>query len=437
METLAENFGQPDLSIETFKRSITYAEYSRSQESPNDNLRCYYYKIGEVNGVTWTCPPGYFCLTQETASNPKVRCPKGFLCPENTQQPTYCCKGWYCPDPTEARPCPEGHWCPRGSVKPQRCFGLKCPERTAAAPKYGIFLVFLLFFIVIAILFAIKDRNRKIRNAKYNNLLQNIMDEKEDRPEAVSINRKKYDIQFENLGLVLPSKVEIMRGVTGEFKSGRTCCIMGPSGAGKTTFVNLLTDKVKRTSGEVRINGKKESLMKYKKLIGFVPQEDIMLRELTVQDILLHSAKMRLPSSWTNDQKKEKVLEIIHFLELDHVMNNVIGNEEERGISGGQRKRVNIGMELVADPNILFLDEPTSGLDSSTAFEVCSLLSEIAKKQNMTIVAVVHSPSAQAFSQFDDILLLGKGGRTVYFGPVEQAHEYFERIGFPCPPNEK
>lgn len=76
-------------------------------------------------------------------------------------------------------------------------------------------------------------------------------------------------------------------------------------------------------------------------------------------------------------------------------------------------------------------------MDSSTAFEVCSLLSEIAKKQNMTIVAVVHSPSAQAFRQFDDILLLGKGGRTVYFGPVAKAHEYFERIGFPCPPEEK
>ncbi|OUM66640.1 hypothetical protein PIROE2DRAFT_68925 [Piromyces sp. E2] len=439
MENLAENIGQPDLSISAFTKAISYEEYPESKKSPNNVLRCHYYKIGSVNGVTWTCPAGYFCLTKETPENPKVKCPPGFLCPENSQQPTYCCKGWYCPNSTIAIPCPKGYWCPRGSVEKQSCFGFsssQCPERTAQAPKYGLFLIFIGFFVIISILFAIKNKKRKIRNAKYNNLLQNIMNQREDRPEAVTINRKKYDIQFENLGLVLPSKVEIMRGVTGEFKSGRTCCIMGPSGAGKTTFVNLLTDKVKRTSGEVRINGKKESLKKYKKLIGFVPQEDIMLRELTVQDILLHSAKMRLPSSWTNAQKKEKVLEIIHFLELDHVMNSIIGNEEERGISGGQRKRVNIGMELVADPNILFLDEPTSGLDSSTAFEVCSLLSEIAKKQNMTIVAVVHSPSAQAFRQFDDILLLGKGGRTVYFGPVAKAHEYFERIGFPCPPEE-
>jgi len=117
-------------------------------------------------------------------------------------------------------------------------------------------------------------------------------------------------------------------------------------------------------------------------------------------------------------------------------MDSPIGNEEQRGVSGGQRKRVNIGMELVADPHILFLDEPTSGLDSSTAYEVCSLLSEIARKQNMTIVSVIHSPSIQAFRQFDDLLLLGKGGRVVYFGPVDKATQYFERIGFPCPPND-
>jgi len=76
-------------------------------------------------------------------------------------------------------------------------------------------------------------------------------------------------------------------------------------------------------------------------------------------------------------------------------------------------------------------------LDSSTAYEVCSLLSEIARKQNMTIVSVIHSPSIQAFRQFDDLLLLGKGGRVVYFGPVDKATQYFERIGFPCPPNDK
>jgi len=427
------NYGND--TITTPGTIVVYEEYEKSAESANRKNICKYFKIASQDGKQlWNCPAGYFC---STADSPKVPCPKGFLCPENSQQPAYCCEGWYCPDSTYAEPCPEGNWCPLGTVKPKKCFGLglsKCPERTVKAPKYGIFIVFIVFFVVVALLFAIKNRVLKMKYTEYNNLLQHYMKEKEH-PKAVAIDHQKFDIKFENLGKVLPNKTTIMKGVSGKFKAGRTCAIMGPSGAGKTTIVNLITEKVKRTSGEIYINGKKDSLKKYKKLIGFVPQEDVMLRELTVQDILLHSAKMRLPVSWTNEQKKAKVLEVIHFLELDNVMDSIIGNEEERGISGGQRKRVNIGMELVADPNILFLDEPTSGLDSSTSYEVCSLLSEIAQKQNMTIVSIIHSPSAQAFEQFDDLLLLGKGGRTVYFGPVAEAKDYFARIGFPCPEN--
>lgn len=95
-----------------------------------------------------------------------------------------------------------------------------------------------------------------------------------------------------------------------------------------------------------------------------------MLRELTVRDILVHSARMRLPKEWSYHQVKDKVIEIINFLDMSHVANTIIGDETTRGISGGQRKRVNIGMELVAEPSVLFLDEPTSGLDSSTSFEV-------------------------------------------------------------------
>ncbi|KND03224.1 uncharacterized protein SPPG_09010 [Spizellomyces punctatus DAOM BR117] len=249
-------------------------------------------------------------------------------------------------------------------------------------------------------------------------------------PPAKSDEHKRFEIEFENLGFTLPTGVEIMRGVTGDLKPGRLCAVMGPSGAGKTTFVSLLTNKAKRTSGTIRINGIEEELSKYRKLIGFVPQEDVMLRELTVRDILMHSALMRLPVEWSNKRKKDLVLETISFLGLDHIMDNVIGNEEERGISGGQRKRVNIGMELVAAPSVLFLDEPTSGLDSATSFEVCSLLHTIAREQFMTIAAVVHSPSPAAFNQFDDLLLLGKGGRIIYFGHRAEAIKYFERIGF-------
>ncbi len=228
------------------------------------------------------------------------------------------------------------------------------------------------------------------------------------------------------------------------YGSFRVEIITAECSAGKTTFVTLLTGKVERTSGNVKLNGVPDELSKYGKLIGYVPQvilnltpqEDIMIRELTVRDILMHSARMRLPRSWSYGMVKEKVNEIITFLGMSHVTNSIIGNEEERGVSGGQRKRVNIGMELCAEPSVLFLDEPTSGLDSSTAFDVCSNLRQIAIQQGLTIAAVIHSPSPATFRQFDDFLLLGKGGRVVYMGPREGALGYFEAIGFTCPPVE-
>jgi ABC-type multidrug transport system ATPase subunit len=211
---------------------------------------------------------------------------------------------------------------------------------------------------------------------------------------------------------------------------------MGPSGAGKTTFVTLLTGKVKKTNGSVLINGKTDELSKYSKLIGYVPQEDIMIRELTVRDVLMHSARMRLPRDWDYQKVKSKVIEIISFLGMSHVAGTIIGDEVTRGISGGQRKRVNIGMELVAEPSVLFLDEPTSGLDSSTAYEVCANLRNIAEQQGLTVGAVIHSPSPATFRQFHDFLLLGKGGQVVYMGPREDCVAYFESIGFSLPPDD-
>ncbi|KAG0225854.1 hypothetical protein BGW41_004484 [Actinomortierella wolfii] len=244
---------------------------------------------------------------------------------------------------------------------------------------------------------------------------------------------RTFDIEFERLSLTLSNGTSILQNVSGSLRSGRTCAIMGPSGSGKTTLINLLTSKVTKDEGRILINGVEEDLQYYRKLIGFVPQDDVMMRELTVHDILLHSAYMRLPSSMSRSQMTEKVLEIIDFLGLNSVMNSVVGDAERRGISGGQRKRVNIGMELVADPSLLFLDEPTSGLDSATSADVCRLLRSVAHRKGLTVAAVIHSPSPLAFDQFDDLLLLGHGGRVVYHGKRTEAEKYFAAIGFPVP----
>ncbi|KAI9100561.1 hypothetical protein DFS34DRAFT_592447 [Phlyctochytrium arcticum] len=437
--------------------------------------------------ANWTCPAGNFCLAPSITSGANrstaALCTAGFFCPESTYQPNYCCAGFYCPTPAQIFACPSGSWCPVGSIAPVSCMGLAwCPEGSGSVQRFVVLGIIIVIILLGSILFSCRKRSVAKRNLKYRNRLaasaegrdekksthhleggskvpymndtllvlghDDDMDAEDDEhdpanvpdfvgnasaPPARSDVQRTFDIEFENLCLTLANGVEIMYGVTGSLKSGRLCAVMGPSGAGKTTFISLLTNKARRTAGSVRINGHAEELSKYRKLIGFVPQEDVMLRELTVRDILMHSALMRLPTDWTEKRKKELVLETISFLGLDHIMDNAIGSEEERGISGGQRKRVNIGMELVAAPSVLFLDEPTSGLDSATSFEVCSLLHTIAREQCMTIAAVVHSPSPAAFDQFDDLLLLGKGGRTIYFGPRNEAVKYFDRIGFLMP----
>ncbi|RKP05905.1 hypothetical protein THASP1DRAFT_19180 [Thamnocephalis sphaerospora] len=405
-----------------------------SQESTNCTYLSTPQQADNPGGETWNCPAGSFCMTKSHME----LCPPGFMCPANTAQPFYCCSGHYCPTPGDVRICPEGKFCPLGSTDVQGChFLARCPAGTGSVSRFGVAALFLGMMLVVVVFFAVKNRLDSLKRSKYQHLLQfGYADSDESAKTEMTQVERTFDISFQDLGLTLTNGIKIMSGVTGQLSSGRCCAILGPSGAGKTTFVSLLTGKAKKTSGTIMLNGVEEPLSKYQKLIGFVPQEDVMMRELTVRDILIHSALMRLPKDLPLHAKKKKVLETITYLELGHVMDSAIGDESKRGISGGQRKRVNIGMELVANPSVLFLDEPTSGLDSATSYEVCALLRNIAHRQRLTVAAVIHSPSPQAFNQFDDLLVLGKGGRVVYLGPRDQALDYFHRIGFTCPPED-
>ncbi len=184
---------------------------------------------------------------------------------------------------------------------------------------------------------------------------------------------------------------------------------MGPSGAGKTTFLTTLAGKAPHgiTTGRVLINGKESSISQFKQIVGFVPQEDVMHRNLTVKENLQLSADMRLPRSTSAEGRARMVNDVVELLQLTDVRHTAIGDEEERGVSGGQRKRVNIGIEMVADPTVLFLDEPTSGLDSASSKAVCGALRHIADL-GLTVVCVIHQPRYEIFKMFHDVLLLGK-----------------------------
>lgn len=251
------------------------------------------------------------------------------------------------------------------------------------------------------------------------------------------------DIRFEELGLQIhgsqfgeEGKV-VLDGVTGEFLAGRMVAIMGPSGAGKTTFMNVLCGKATygKMRGKIYINGEEGDIKNYKSVMGFVPQDDIVHESLTVSEQIKFSAELRNPSSTSLTRCGLIAEDVLNVMQIDHIQNSIVGGQETRGISGGQRKRVNIGLEMAACPTVLFLDEPTSGLDSTSSLSVVHSLKKMAQL-GLTSVMVIHQPRYSLFTLFDDVLLLGKGGRTVYLGPSTNAKEYFESIGFEMPKDE-
>jgi len=245
------------------------------------------------------------------------------------------------------------------------------------------------------------------------------------------------NIEFHDLSLELPSGKRVLEGVTGKFQAGRMCAIMGPSGAGKTTFMNVLCGKATygKMGGSIHINGQEANVASLKSVMGFVPQDDIVHQELTVREQIQFSAKLRGRVGLSEGRIERITEDVLNVMQIDHVQNSIVGGVEQRGISGGQRKRVNIGLELAAEPTLLFLDEPTSGLDSTSSLSVCSSLKKMCQL-GMTSIMVIHQPRYSLFTLFDDVLLLGKGGKTVYLGPSTGAKPYFESLGFEMPANE-
>lgn len=236
---------------------------------------------------------------------------------------------------------------------------------------------------------------------------------------------------FENLSSTTKKGKKILQDVTGTMPRGSCWGIMGGSGAGKSTFVNVLMGKQKNTGGTVKINGWEKDMSKYKKLIGYVPQDDIVFAELTVRENILHSARVRLPSSWRDKAIQDHVDSLIACLQLTHVQHSRVGDSRRPIISGGQRKRVNIGIELAAAPMAIFLDEPTSGLDATSAASIMRMIKAISKL-GVTTIAIIHQPREQIFYGFDQLLLLAQG-RSVYAGPTEDVQTYFENLGFAFP----
>ncbi|KAL4310231.1 hypothetical protein GQ457_01G004830 [Hibiscus cannabinus] len=220
----------------------------------------------------------------------------------------------------------------------------------------------------------------------------------------------------------------ILNGISGVVQPGEMLAMLGPSGSGKTTLLTALGGRLGgHLTGNITYNGKPFS-NSMKRNSGFVTQDDVMYPHLTVTETLVFTALLRLPNSFTKQEKIMHAEAVIDQLGLVNCRDCIIGDPFLRGVSGGERKRVSIGQEMLINPSLLFLDEPTSGLDSTTAQRIVSTLLELAKG-GRTIVLTIHQPSSRLFYMFHKVLLLSDGN-PLYFGEGSAAMDYFSSVGY-------
>lgn len=243
---------------------------------------------------------------------------------------------------------------------------------------------------------------------------------KTDKGHKTSFEAKNISYQFKNGRLGL-------RDVTVVEESGNLVALMGASGAGKSTLLHVLNGNEKPTQGQVLINGIDihRNPEKIEGVIGFVPQDDLLIEDLTVYQNLYFAAKLCF--SHLNEEEIDLlVLKTLDDLGLNEAKHLKVGSPLQKTISGGQRKRVNIGLELLREPAVLFVDEPTSGLSSRDSENIIDLLKELSLKGRL-VFAVIHQPSSDIFKMFDHLVILDTGGYQIYYGNPVDAVIYFKK----------
>jgi ABC-type multidrug transport system ATPase subunit len=229
-------------------------------------------------------------------------------------------------------------------------------------------------------------------------------------------------------------EMKVLKNVSGYANPGELVVLMGSSGAGKTTLLNILCNRVSndkrvKFEGLITANGTNINDFRFKDYVGYVTQEDVMMPTMTCRESLTFAATLKIKAS--KDKINSLVNEMLAHLRLTRVADVIVGSAIQKGISGGERKRVAIGIELISEPSIIFLDEPTSGLDSYTAGIVVDLLLEEAKK-GRTIITTLHQPSAEIFKKFQRLILMMEGN-IVYQGSAKHSRHYFRELGLDTP----
>ncbi|KAH9712934.1 hypothetical protein KPL71_020187 [Citrus sinensis] len=246
--------------------------------------------------------------------------------------------------------------------------------------------------------------------------------------------KSKFDngvfLTWKDLSVVVPSgkkenrKHAILQELTGYVEPGQILAIMGPSGCGKSTLLDALAGRLSSNTeqtGEILINGRKETLAFGTS--AYVTQEDTLMTTLTVMEAVYYSAQLQLPDSMSRSEKRERAEMTIREMGLQDAMDTRIGGWNVRGVSGGQKRRVSICIEILTRPKLLFLDEPTSGLDSAASYHVMKRIVNLAHEDGITVVASIHQPSSDVFELFHNLCLLAYG-KTIYFGHASMTEQF-------------
>ena len=248
---------------------------------------------------------------------------------------------------------------------------------------------------------------------------------------------EKADIEWSKVCFSAGEK-KILDNCWGKVESGQTCAILGPSGSGKSSLLNVLAGRSTAVDGldishDITVGGRPIDPIKFRRNIAYVMQEDSLMATATPRDALRFSAHLRCPVSTSEEDINKMVEELLTLLGLQDCADVFIGNAMIKGISGGQKKRTSVGVELITKPSLLFLDEPTSGLDSYNAYKLVELLKATAK-MNTAVLCTIHQPSSEVFYLFDQVIFL-KSGRVFYQGPTTGLIDRFNKLGLPCPAN--
>ncbi|KAH9763387.1 ABC transporter domain-containing protein [Citrus sinensis] len=256
-----------------------------------------------------------------------------------------------------------------------------------------------------------------------------------------------HGLEFKNLsysimkkqkkdGVWITKEAYLLHDISGQAIRGEIMAIMGPSGAGKSTFLDALAGRIAQGSleGSVRIDGKPVTTSYMKMVSSYVMQDDQLFPMLTVFETFMFAAEVRLPPSISRDEKKKRVYELLDQLGLRSATHTYIGNEGRRGVSGGERRRVSIGIDIIHKPSLLFLDEPTSGLDSTSAYSVVEKVKDIARTGSIVLMTI-HQPSYRIQMLLDRIIVLARG-RLVYMGSPVALPAHLAGFGRSVPDGE-